>query len=75
VGFAFFQELLFKTKPRSPGIDAVTLVNDVQEVGGDGVEELGDDHTVHARPHWIMEAGGVVEDVATPLGVVGGREV
>jgi hypothetical protein len=42
VGFAFFQELLSKTKPRSPGIDAVTLVNDVQEVGGDGVEELGD---------------------------------
>ena len=64
------------------------LVDDVQKVGGDGVEDLGDDHAVHAGPRWIGEAGGVTEDVvlqreaaedeedvAAPPGVVGGLEV
>jgi hypothetical protein len=87
-GLSVVQELLFKTKPSSPSGDAVRLVDDVQEVGGDGVEDPGDDHAIHARPRWIVEAGGVTEnmvlqrepaedeeEVATPLGVIGGLEV
>jgi len=59
-------------------------VDDVQEIGGDGVVEPGENDAVHARPRRIVEVGGVAEDVilqgettedeehvATPLGVVG----
>ena len=85
---AVVQELLFKAEPHSLSGDAVTLVDDVQEIGGDGVEDPSDDHTVHVGPHRVVKAGGVTEDmvlhrevakdeenVAAPLGVVGGLEV
>ena len=64
------------------------LVDDVQKVRGDGVENPGDDHAVHAGPCWVGDSGVVTEDVilqreaaedeedvAAPLGVVGGLEV
>jgi len=60
------------------------LVDDVRKVGGDGVEDPGNNHAVHAGPRRVVEAGGVgkdvvlqreatedEEDVAAPLGVVG----
>jgi len=63
-------------------------MNNVQEIGGDGVEEPRDDDAVHASPRRIIRTGGVAEDVvlqseaaedeqnvATPLGIVGGVEV
>jgi len=53
-----------------------------------GVEDPGQDDTVHARPCRIVGAGNVAEDVllqreaaedeeniATPLGVVGGLKI
>jgi hypothetical protein len=63
-------------------------VDDVEEVGGDGVEDPRDDDAVHARPRRIVGMNDVAEDmvlqgkaaedeqeVATPLGVVGGLQV
>jgi hypothetical protein len=82
-GFTISQELIFDPKPRCPGSGASVLVDDVQKVGGDGVENPGDDHAVHARPCRIVGAGVIAEDmvlqreppegeeeVAAPLGVV-----
>jgi hypothetical protein len=82
-GFAISQELIFDPEPRCPGSGASVLVDDVQKVGGDGVENPGDDHAVHARPCRIVGAGVIAEDmvlqreppegeeeVAAPLGVV-----
>jgi hypothetical protein len=34
-------------------------MDDIQEVAGDGVEDPGDDHEVHASPGRIVEATGV----------------
>jgi len=86
--FAVVEELLLKAEPGLPGSRGVVLVDDVQEVGGDGVEDPGQDDTVHARPCRIVGAGNVAEDVllqreaaedeeniATPLGVVGGLKI
>jgi len=63
-------------------------VDDVEEVGGDGVEDPRDDDAVHARPRRIVGMNDIAEDmvlqgeategeqdVATPLGVVGGLQV
>jgi hypothetical protein len=62
-------------------------MDDVQQVGGDGVENPGDNHIVHARPCRIVGAGVVAEDVilqgktakdedvAAPLGVVGSLKI
>jgi hypothetical protein len=79
---------LFQAEPSEPSSDTLWLVNDIQQVGGDGVEDPRNDHTVHARPRWISGASDVAEDVvlqcepaededdvAAPLGVVGGLEV
>lgn len=54
---------MFNSEPSRPSSDAIMLVDDVQEDGGDGVEELGDDHTVHATPRRIVKAGIVTEDM------------
>jgi hypothetical protein len=88
VGLTIVEELLFDAKPSCLSGEAVRLVDDVQEVGGDGVEEPGDDDAVHARPRRIGEVRDVTEDVvlqgeaaedeedvAMPLGVVGGLEI
>jgi hypothetical protein len=87
-GLAIVEELLFNPEPCCPGGEAVVLMDDVQEVGGDGVEEPREDDAVHARPHRIVGAGVVAEDVilqgeaaedeedvAAPLGVVGGLKI
>jgi hypothetical protein len=63
-------------------------MDDIQEVAGDGVEDPGDDHEVHASPGRIVEATDIAEDVvsqreptedeediAAPLGVVGRLEI
>jgi hypothetical protein len=42
------EELLFKPEPGRPGSGGVVLMDDVQEVGGDGVEDPGQNNTVHA---------------------------
>jgi len=83
-GLTVVEELLFNAEPCCPGGDAVALVDDVQKVGGDGVEEPGDDNTVHPGPCRVVEARDVTEDVvlqlesaedeedvAAPLAVVG----
>jgi hypothetical protein len=62
-------------------------MDDVEEVGGDGVEEPRDDNTVHTSPGRVGE-GRIAEDmvlqgeaakgeeeVAAPLRVVGGLEI
>jgi hypothetical protein len=85
---AVVEELLLKSEPGCPGRGFVVLVDDVQQVSGDGVENPGEDDTVHARPRRIVGAGGVAEDVifqceaaqdeeniATPFGVVGGLKI
>jgi hypothetical protein len=85
---AIVEELLFQTEPRSPSGDTVALVDDVREVGGDGVEDPGDDDEVHAGPGSVGEERRVTEDmvlqgeaaedeehVAAPLRVVGRLEV
>ena len=38
-GFAVVQELLLDSKPGGPSRDPVALVDDIQEIGGDSVEE------------------------------------
>ena len=38
-GLAVVEELLFDAEPRRPSSDAITLVDDVEEVRGDGVED------------------------------------
>jgi len=87
-GLTVPQELLLNPEPSHPSSDTVVLVDDVEEVGGDAVEDPGDDHAVHAVPDRVGGAGIVAEDmvlqgvptkskekVAAPLGVVGGLEV
>jgi hypothetical protein len=87
-GFTVVQELLLDAEPSSPSRDPVALVDDVQELGGDGVEEPRHNHVVHARPGWVNEDRGGAEDMvlqgkaaedeeemAAPLGVVGGLQV
>jgi hypothetical protein len=39
-GLTVVEELLLKTEPSRLSSDTVAVVDDVQEVGGDGVEEL-----------------------------------
>jgi len=48
--------MLLNAKSSRPSTDAITPVDDTQEFGGDGVEERGDDHAVHAGPRWISGA-------------------
>ena len=62
-GLTVVQELLFNLEPRRPSGDAIMFMDDVQEVGGDGVEYPGNDDAIHASPRRIVEAGDVVEDV------------
>ena len=63
-------------------------MDDVQKVGGDDVEDPGDNDAVHTGPRQIIEAGVVAEDVilqgkaaeeeedvAAPLGVVGSLKI
>jgi hypothetical protein len=47
-GFPIVEELLLDVEPGDASRDTIALVNVVQEVGGDGVEDPGDDHAVHA---------------------------
>ena len=47
-GLAIVEELLFNPEPCCLGGEAVVLMDDVQEVGGDGVEKPREDNTVHA---------------------------
>jgi len=76
--------MLLDAEPCCPSSEAVMLVDDVQEIGGDGVVEPGENNAVHACPCQIVEAGDVTENVilqgeatkdeeqvAMPLGVVG----
>jgi hypothetical protein len=87
-GLAVVEELLFDPEPCCSGGEAIVLMDDIQEVGGDGVEEPREDDIVHARPRRIVGARVVVEDVilqgeaaedeedvAAPLGVVGGLKI
>ena len=84
-GFAVVEELLLEAKPRYSSGDAIALVNNVEKVGGDGVEDPRDNDAVHVGPGRVVETGGVAEDmvlesepaedeedVAAPFGVVGG---
>jgi hypothetical protein len=48
VGFTVVQELLLDPEPGRPCCGAIVLVDDVQEVSGNGVENLGDNHALHA---------------------------
>ena len=86
--FAVVEELLLEAEPRGTGRDTVAFVDDVEQVGGDGVEDPRDDDAVHARPGGVVGAGNVAEDVVfqreatedekkvpAPLGVVGGLQV
>ena len=63
-------------------------VDDVEEVGGDAVEDPGDNHAIHPVPGRIGRAAGIAKDmvlqrepakseqkVAAPLGVLGGLEL
>jgi hypothetical protein len=87
-GFAVVEELLLQAKPRSTSGDAVAFIDDVEKVGGDGVEDPRDDDVIHTSPGGIVEANVVSEnmvpeskstedeeDVATPLRVVGRLQV
>jgi hypothetical protein len=47
-GFPVVEELLLDAEPGDASRDAIVLVNVVEEVGGDGVEDPGDNHVVHA---------------------------
>lgn len=47
---AVVQELLLELKPGNPSRDNVTVADDVEEVGGDGVVEPGDNDAIHAGP-------------------------
>jgi hypothetical protein len=77
-----------KAEPGGSRSDPVPVVDDVQQIGGDGVEELGDDDAIHARPGWVgkvwcvgkdmvlqSEATEDEENVAAPLRVVRGLKV
>ena len=79
------EELLFEAEPRGTSSHAIALVDDVEEVGGDGVEDPRDDDAVHTGPGGVVGAIGVAEDVVfqseaaeneeqvpAPLRVVGG---
>ena len=87
-GFAVVEEVLLVAKPRCSSADAIALVNNVEKVGGDGVEDPRDNDAVHVGPGRVVETGGVVEDVvlqsepsedkedvAAPFGVIGGLQV
>lgn len=41
------EELLLKPEPGRPGSGSVVLMDDVHEVGKDGVEDPGQNNTVH----------------------------
>jgi hypothetical protein len=47
-GLAVVEELLLDADPGGASRDAVVLMNIIQKVGGDGVEDPGDDHAIHA---------------------------
>jgi hypothetical protein len=85
---AVVEELLLEAKPGDMASDAVAVMDDVEQVGGDGVEEPGHHHAVHATPRGVGEARRIAEDmvlqgeavedeedVAAPLGEVGFLEV
>jgi hypothetical protein len=85
---AVVEELLLETEPGDTGSDVVAVVDYVEKVGGDGVEEPGQHHAVHAAPRRVGEARRIAEDmvlqgetaedeedIAAPLGEVGFLEV
>jgi hypothetical protein len=87
-GLAVVEELLFQTKPSPPSRHTLMFMDDIQKVGGDGVENPGNDHAVHASPRGIVEVNDVTEDVilqseaaereedvAAPFGEIGSLEV
>jgi hypothetical protein len=43
--------------------DPITIVDDVQKVGGDHVDQPGDNHAVHAGQDEVLRKWGVAEDV------------
>lgn len=47
---AVVEELLLEAKPGGAGEDVVAVMDDVKELGGDGVEDTGHHHTVHTGP-------------------------
>jgi hypothetical protein len=47
---AVVEKLLLKTEPGGPGSDAIAVMDDIEQVGGDGVVEPRHYHTIHPRP-------------------------
>jgi hypothetical protein len=77
--------LLLEAQPGDASGDSVAVVDDVQKVGGDRVDQPGDDHAVHPGPSGVVRRRDVTEDVvlqskstkdeeymATPFGEVRG---
>jgi hypothetical protein len=62
-GLTVPKELLHNSEPGSPGRDAIVRVDDVQELGGDAVEDPRHDHTIHALPVRVSGTGNVAEDM------------
>jgi hypothetical protein len=85
---AVVEELFLKTEPGDPGGDAIAVMDDIEQVGGDGVVEPKHHYAIHPRPGRVRYAGRIVEDmvlqgeaaedeenVAAPLGEVGGLKI
>jgi hypothetical protein len=87
-GFAVVEKLLLEAEQGGTSREAVTLMDVIHEVGGDGIEYPGDDHTIHSGPRRVARVDRIAEDMllqreaaedeeemAAPFGVVGGLEI